>query len=441
MVAFNLFLVMFLVLLNGFFVASEFAIVKIRSTRIAELTNQGSKRAKIAKKIVNHLDAYLSANQLGITLASLGLGWIGEPAIADLIKPFLGSFLPESAIHIVAFAIAFSILTFLHIVLGELAPKSLAIRRAEPTTLWIAAPLDFFYKVFYPAIFLLNATANLILRWFGIEPISENEGSGHTDEEIRMIMAQSHRSGMIDHEEMELLDNVFDFSDRMAREIMVPRIDMVCLYQDHPFADNYEVVRESKHTRFPLCGEDKDDLLGVAHIHDIYELMVEGKIPDLEKLARPIISVPETMGLKDALTSMQQNHMEMAIVLDEYGGTSGLITTEDIIEELVGEIQDEFDNERPFFLKKGDETSVDARVLIEDVNDHFTINIDDPDNDTIGGWLFSQLRELPRVGDQITWEHYQFTVQEIDNKSISRILVRKMFVDPDTAEDEVVEAI
>lgn len=435
-------MVMFLVLLNGFFVASEFAIVKVRSTRIAELQNQGSKRAKAAAKIIKQLDAYLSANQLGITLASLGLGWIGEPAVARLIEPVLEPYLPETAVHLVAFVIAFSIITFLHIVLGELAPKSLAIRKAEPTTLWVAAPLDLFYKLFYPAIHVLNATANMILKWFGIPPITEDEGSGHTDEEIRMIMAQSHRSGMIDHTEMELLDNVFDFTERMAREVIVPRIDMVCLYKDDTFDENYKLIKENKHTRYPLCGEDKDDILGVVHIHDIYEQMVEGKTPDLEKLARPIISIPETMEIKDVLTSMQKNRMEMAIVLDEYGGTSGIITIEDIIEELVGEIQGEFDNELPFFQEKGDGTSIDARLLIEDVNEYFEINIEDQDNDTIGGWLFSQLQELPQVGKSAQWGDYEFTVQETDNKSISRIMVKNGQSDlGEKSEDTMTEAI
>lgn len=425
LIGFYLLMVVFLVLLNGFFVASEFAIVKVRSTRIAELERQGNKRAKVAGKIVKQLDAYLSANQLGITLASLGLGWIGEPAVARLIQPVLEPYLPATAVHFIAFVIAFSIITFLHIVLGELAPKSLAIRKAEPTTLWVAAPLHFFYKVFYPAIHVLNATANTILKWVGIPPVNEDEGSGHTDEEIRMIMVQSHRSGMIDHKELELLDNVFDFSERMAREVIVPRIDMVCLYRDDSFEDNYKVIKENKHTRYPLCGVDKDDILGVVHIHDIYEQMVEGKTPDLMKLARPILTIPETMEIKDVLTSMQKNRMEMAIVLDEYGGTSGIITIEDIVEELVGEIQGEFDDELPLFQKVDDGISIDARLLIEEVNEYFNINIEDRDNDTIGGWLFSQLQELPQVGQQARWNDYVFTVLETDNKSISRIIVRK----------------
>lgn len=416
----NLFLVILLVLLNGFFVAAEFAIVKVRTTRIEQIEDR---RGVVARKVLANLDAYLSATQLGITLASLGLGWIGEPAIAQMIEPALTYFgFPEWLIHTIAFGIAFSIITFLHIVLGEMAPKSLAIRQAERTTLWTARPLDWFYRIFKPFIFVLNGAANLFLKWLGIE-LNDHQ-QAHTEEEIRMLIAQSHKSGVIDQTELALFDNVFDFTDRVAREIMVPRVKMDCLYLNNPFEENYRIIKNTHHTRLPLCGIDKDDIKGIIHIRDVYEKLTEGETPDLNEIVRPVIVVPETMEVKDILRNLQKNKAEMAIVVDEFGGTAGLVTTEDIIEEIFGEIQDEFDDEKPFFQPIAEGTSIDSGLLIEDVNDYFHINIEDPDNDTIGGWLFSELEKVPKVGDQVRFGDWLFTVQEMDQLRISRILVK-----------------
>ncbi len=419
-VSFKLVLVVFLVFLNGFFVAAEFAIVKVRSTQIAQIeTRQG----KIARRVLADLDAYLSATQLGITLASLGLGWAGEATLAQLLQPIFHFFqLPDWALHTVSIAIAFSIISYLHIVLGEMAPKSLAIRQAEKVTLWVAAPLNWFYQLFKPFIFVLNGSANLVLKLFGVE-LKETQ-QVHTEEEIRMLLAQSHQSGVIDQTELNLFDKVFDFSERVAREVMVPRVNMVCLFQDKTFEENFHTIKRYPHTRFPLCGKDKDDIKGVIHIRDIYHCLSERKTPNLNELCRPAMVVPETMELHNILKTLQKNKAEMAIVVDEYGGTAGLVTTEDIIEEIFGEIQDEFDDEKPFFEKNGAATYIDARLLIEEINDYFDIEIDDDDNDTIGGWLFSQLGRVPKVGDQVEFEHLLFTVKEVDRLRITRISVR-----------------
>ena len=425
LIVFNLFMVIFLVFLNGFFVAAEFAIVKVRSTRITHLRTQGNKKAKLAEHVISHMDAYLSATQLGITLASLGLGWIGEPAIAKLLEPLLDRFLPPVALHTVSFVIAFSIITVLHIVIGELAPKSLAIQRSEATTLWVVRPLALFYKIFYPAIYVLNGTANRLLKWVGIEPATESQ-QVHTEEEIRMLMAQSHKSGVIDKAELTLFDNVFEFTERVASEIMVPRIDLSCLYTSHPFVENYNTIAKEMYSRYPLCGEDKDDIIGIVHTKEIFKALIENEgEPDLTKLARPAVFVPETLELKDILQTLQKRRSEMAVVVDEYGGTAGIVTTEDIIEEIVGEIQDEFDDERPFFPEEGEFLSIDARLLIEEVNDHFSLDIRDADNKTIGGWVFSQLEKVPSVGDEVTFDNYIFRVTETDNHSISRLAVRE----------------
>lgn len=418
-------MVILLVLMNGFFVASEFAIVKVRNTRIAQLKAQGNKKAHLAEKVIHRLDAHLSATQLGITLASLGLGWIGEPAVARLLEPALSHVIPPFLLHTVSFAIAFAIITFLHIVLGELAPKSLAIQRAETVTLHAARPLSLFYKIFYPAIYVLNGTANYLLRLFGIQPMTEGQ-QAHTEDEIRMLMAQSEKSGMIDKAELTLFDNVFEFTERVAREIMVPRIDMVCLYIGDSFEDNYRTIIKHMHSRYPLCKEDKDDIVGIVHTKEILRALIEGSDePDLSSMARPAVLVPETMELKDILQTLQKNRSEMAVVIDEYGGTAGIVTTEDIVEEIVGEIQDEYDDERPFFQKRGEDVSIDPRLLIEDVNEYFQIDIEDPDNDTIGGWFFSQLEKMPEVGDQVTYGDFVFQVSETENRSITRMTVKR----------------
>ncbi|GGE15876.1 membrane protein [Marinithermofilum abyssi] len=418
----NLLLVIFLVLLNGFFVAAEFAIVKVRATRLAQL---GDKKAKIARKVVSDLDPYLSATQLGITLASLGLGWVGEPAIAHMLEPVFAYFgIPEVMVHTISFIIAFVVITFLHIVLGEMAPKSLAIRQAEGTTLWTAAPLYAFYHVFKPFIVLLNGSANLVLKWFGISETDHQQA--HTEEEIRMLISQSHKSGIIDQTELALFDNVFEFSERMAREVMVPRVHMVSLYIDNSFEENWEIIKNARHTRFPLCGEDKDDIIGVVHIRDVYNCLLDEKKPSMQKLARPVISVPETMEIKDVMRNLQKNRSEMAIVVDEYGGTAGLITTEDIVEEVFGEIQDEFDNEQPHIQRiDSDEAIISPRLLIDEVNDYFQLNIEDPDNDTIGGWVFSQLEKVPEVHDQVTYDGWTFIVKEVDQRRITRLLITR----------------
>jgi CBS domain containing-hemolysin-like protein len=419
-VSFKLVLVVFLVFLNGFFVAAEFAIVKVRSTQIAQInTRQG----KIARRVLDNLDAYLSATQLGITLASLGLGWAGEATLAQLLQPIFHFFqLPDWALHTASIAIAFGIISYLHIVLGEMAPKSLAIRQAEKVTLWVAAPLNWFYHLFKPFIFVLNGSANLVLKLFGVE-LKETQ-QVHTEEEIRMLLAQSHQSGVIDQTELTLFDKVFDFSERVAREVMVPRVNMVCLFQDKSFEENFSTIKRNHHTRFPLCGRDKDDIKGIIHIRDIYRCLSENKKPDLNELCRPAMVVPETMELNNILKTLQKNKAEMAIVVDEYGGTAGLVTTEDIIEEIFGEIQDEFDDEKPFFEKNGEATYIDARLLIEEINEYFDIEIDDDDNDTIGGWLFSQLGRVPKVGDQVEFGELLFTVKEVDRLRITRISVR-----------------
>ncbi|WP_246142873.1 hemolysin family protein [Pasteuria penetrans] len=422
----KLLLAVFLVALNGFFVAAEFAIVKARPTRVKQLSSSGSV-GKMAQTVLSSLDTYLSVTQVGITLASLGLGWAAKDTMGELlVSLFKGFGLPAWFPHVVAVSLAFLLVTVGHIVFGEMAPKSIAIYKAEEITLWVARPLHFFYRLFRPFIFLLEKSANLVLRLLRVD-LKNLKHNAHTEEEIRMLLAQSHKSGVIDQAELMLFDNIFEFADRIAREVMVPRVNMVCLFVDKTFEDNFEIIKNARHTRFPLCGRDKDDIRGIVHIRHVYECISSGvSSPVLMDLARPNVVVPETMELKDILRNLQKNRVEMAIVVDEFGGTSGLVTTEDIIEEIFGEIQDEFDDEKPLFQIGSEGTLIAARLLIEEVNDHFQTKIEDTDNDTIGGWLFSRLEKVPEVGDEIRSGAWVFVVQEVDQLRIKRILVKPM---------------
>lgn len=423
----GLILVLLLVFLNGFFVAAEFAMVKVRGTRIDSLVQQGHRRAGIARRLTTNLDAYLSACQLGITLASLGLGWIGEPTIAKWLEHTFRGSIPESLLHPIAFAIAFSIITVLHIVLGELMPKSLAIRKSEGVTLMTAWPLHLFYIVMYPGIWLLNGTANRLLRIFGIEPASETEPA-HSEEEIRMLVAESNKSGHIDNTELTLVSNVFDFADKTAREIMIPRTEMVCLYADRPFEENMRIVIEEKHTRYPVCEADKDNIIGMVHIKDLLELRDAN---DLRRFIRPIMKVPDSLPVSQLMKVLQRKRSYMAVLIDEYGGTAGLVTFEDIIEELVGEVHDEFDEERPAVeMRDADTFSIDGLLLIEDVNRRFELDIDNEDYDTIGGWMYAQVESPPRVNQKVVYGQYEFTVEETENLRVSRILVRRKLPEP-----------
>ncbi|MEF3302306.1 hemolysin family protein [Paenibacillus sp. GYB003] len=416
-------LVLVLVFMNGFFVAAEFALVKVRHSRLIQLANEGSGKAKYALKVTGKLDAYLSATQLGITLASLGLGWVGEPAISRLIvEPILAKLGFAEAVwsHTVSFVVAFCVITFLHIVLGELAPKSLAIQKSEGTSMWLSAPLMMFYKLFMPAIWLLNGAANRLLRLIGIEPASEQEA--HTEEEIRILMNQSAKSGIIDKDEMALFDNVFEFADRLAREVMVPRTDMDCLYTNVSFEENLKTVFASKHTRYPVAKGDKDRIVGFVHISDLLTCEPD-KQPDLKTFIRPILTVPESMEVSHVLRLMKKKRSQIAVVIDEYGGTAGLVTVDDIVEEIVGEMMDEFDEGRPSVEVTGGITSVDGRMLLEDINDMLHIEIEDDEVDSIGGWLFKQLEleDVPLLGAKVEYGGYAFEVAEADRLRVVRV--------------------
>lgn len=412
----NLFLVGFFTLLNGFFVAAEFAFVKVRPSRLDQLAPEGDARTRAAHHILGNLDAYLSGCQLGITLSSLALGALGEPAIARLIEPAVHALhLPAALSHSIAFAVAFTIITSLHIVIGEQAPKSLAIRKAEETTLFAALPVRVFHRLGYPVIWLMNAASNRLLRLLGIEPVSEH-ASAHTEEEIRIVMKESAKSGYIDEDELALFNKMFHFSGRVAREIMVPRVDMICLDRNAPFTESRAIAEREQHTRYPVCNGSKDDIVGFIHIRDLYV----AKEQNLDRLIRKIMAVPASLEISAVLKQMQKARAHLAMVMDEYGGTAGMLTIEDILEEIVGEIQDEFDDERPGIEPEGAAFSIDGRILLVELNERFGLEIE-AEEDSLGGWLYSRLGRAPRVGDAIAEGEMTFQVTEVDHLRIVRV--------------------
>lgn len=395
-----------LVLLNGFFVAAEFSMVKVRATRIEELIKQGTARARNARRLVSNMDEYLSATQLGITIASLGLGWIGEPAFAKLFQPAfegLGALEPVLA-HSIAITLAFLLITFLHIVLGELAPKSLAIWAPESVVLATAAPMVLFYRMSYPFIWALNSTAASFLRVFGIAPASELE-SAHSEEELRMILAHSHEKGVLDRDEQLMLERVLEFGDRSVRQIMVPAGEVHYLDVGASLEENLSTAREYRHTRYPLCESSFDHVVGVVHVKDLFWRYREfGPNFNLNVISRPVGFVPETKLIKSLLNEFRETRTHLSVVVDEFGSSVGIVTLEDILEELVGEIQDEFDPEAPTpMVQKQDENHylVNGRALLDELEHDLGIVIEDAENDTVAGHVMMLLGRTARIGDEV----------------------------------------
>jgi len=420
----DILLVAFLVFMNGFFVAAEFCCVKIRTSRLETLIAEGNNRARYAKQLTDHLDYSLSVTQFGITLASLGLGWVGEPAIATLILPVTEALgLPDEFGHTVALAIAFTIITSLHIVLGELTPKSMAIANVEDIILAIAFPMVLFSRLMRPFVWILNTVANHISRRLGYDVKAENEDA-HTEEEIRLLMKESYRQGLINSTEADFVDNVFSFTELNAREIMVPRTDMICLYLDDTPAERIKTILEEQQTRYPVCYEDKDHIIGFIHVKDLLPPLIRGERLNLRRYIRKALVVPESMDGSVLLRTMQEQGSQLAIVVDEYGGTAGMVTVEDIIEQIVGDIRDEFDEERENVeWRAGGVCSIDAKLLLEEVYDLLGIRIEDEDVDSIGGWFYDQLGEAPRIGCMAAHGGTLFYVEEVDGVRITRVLV------------------
>ncbi|QED47094.1 hemolysin family protein [Cytobacillus dafuensis] len=425
----NLVIIAILIALTAFFVTSEFAIVKIRSSRIDQLVEEGNKSAIQVKKVISNLDEYLSACQLGITITALGIGWLGEETIAHILHTFFGELnIPSSASHILSIGLAFVLITFLHVVVGELAPKTLAIQKAEFVALMTARPLILFYKLMYPFIKALNGSARFITGLFGLKPANEHE-LAHSEEELRIILSESYQSGEINQSEFKYVNKIFDFDDRIAKEIMVPRTEIVSFSKDDILEEFLQTVYEEKFTRYPIIDGDKDHIIGMVNIKEVMTDLIKNRqvtSNKLEDYTRPIIRVIDTIPIHDLLLKMQKERIHMAILMDEYGGTSGLVTVEDILEEIVGEIRDEFDMDEVPEVRKisEDHYIIDSKVLVSEVSDLLGIDINDEDVDTIGGWILTENYEA-KQGDVIPLDSFAFKIVDMEDHHIKYIEVTK----------------
>ncbi|GAA7468396.1 hemolysin family protein [Helicobacter pylori] len=418
-----------LVLLNAFFVLSEFALVKVRKTRLEELVKIGNSNAKLALKMSQRLDTYLSATQLGITLSSLALGWVGEPAIAKLLAALFESMnLRENPIfiHSMSVVIAFLGITFLHVVLGEIVPKSLAIAKSEKAALFAARPLHVFWVVFYPVVRLFDVIAHFFLKKVGINP-KEHDGT-HSEEELKIIVGESLREGIIDSVEGEIIKNAVDFSDTSAKEIMTPRKDMVCLDEENSYEENIDIVLKSRFTRYPYCKGSKDNIIGMVHIRDLLSRSIfTPEMHDFKQIVRKMIIVPESASISQILIKMKKEQIHTALVIDEYGGTAGLLTMEDIIEEIMGEISDEYDLKQEGVNKLEEGVfELEGMLDLESVEEVLHIEFDkECEQVTLGGYVFSLLERMPMEGDIIISHGYLFEVLSVDGARIKRLKASK----------------
>lgn len=430
-IAWSAFLVLFFVLLNAFFVAAEFAIVKVRSTQLDALADEGNVAATTARKALRNLDGYLSATQLGITLASIALGMIGEPYVARLIQPLMWKLgvTSETLIASVSIGIGFGVVTYLHVVLGELMPKSLAIRKSLATTLVISGPLHFFYVLFRPAIWVLNGTANWLLKiLFRLEPASESE-LAHSEEELRHIVAESEKSEEVTATEKDILLNALALNDRCVRDVMTPRNQVICLDAGDDFAASLATAIEHKHTRYPLVEGHLDHSLGLIHIKDLLGLVGRPQ-PDLRTIKRDLPMVPEMMPIDKLLRFFLDKHVHLALAVDEYGGTVGIVTLDNVLEEIVGDIQDEFDQETSEFRRLSDsEFVVEGMLNLYELAEQAGLRIESDEVTTIGGYVTHLLGRLPKTGEKVDIEDYEVTTTRADSRRVLQLHFRRRGAD------------
>ncbi|MGE7687762.1 hemolysin family protein [Lysinibacillus sp. NPDC097214] len=427
----NLSIFIILLALTGFFVATEFAIVKVRSSRLDQLIVEGNKRAVSAKHVVNHLDEYLSACQLGITVTALGIGMVGEKTFEFMLHPLFDFIsIPDKYMTFFTIGGAFAIATFLHVVVGELAPKTAAIQKAETITLRFAKPIMLFYKAMYPFIWFLNGSARVLVGIFGMKPASEHELS-HTEEELRLLLSESFKSGEINKTELKFVNNVFEFDERIAREIMVPRTEIVGIEINESFTKMIHFIAAEKYTRYPVYNGDRDNILGFINAKELFTHGLLEQLTDdslvLEDFINPVIRVIETIPIQELLVRMQKERIHMAILMDEYGGTSGLVTVEDILEEIVGEIRDEFDDDEIAEIRKvsDDHYILNAKILIEDVENLLNITLDVEEVETLGGWFLSVNNGI-KATKNIELAPYVFSIHEQHGHQIHYIEVRPL---------------
>jgi CBS domain containing-hemolysin-like protein len=413
-----------LVGVNGFFVAAEFALVKVRVSQLDVLRGSGSLVGRVAQWLGQRLDASLSACQLGITMASLALGWVGEPAFADLLEPLFlaaGVTTPH-LVHTITFIIAFSTITTLHLVIGEQAPKIFAIRRPEQILVWCALPLAVFYFLSYPLLWALNASTTVLLRFAGVDSANEHD-SPHTEDEIRALVAQSHVHGELTRSEHSLINAVFEFDDLICRRVMVPRSNVVYFTVNQPLSECLPIAKQTKHTRYPICETSLDDAIGILHIKDLIDVDADDKI-DFRAIVRTLHHVPETMPVRRLLRHFQQTHQLMALVDDEYGTVVGVVTLENVLEPIIGAVEDEFDNEAPPIIEEGNGRFVvrgDATLAF--VNRRLRLNLEADDADTLSGYLTVSIGRGLQTGDKLDLQDAAVEIMEVDGTRATKLRV------------------
>jgi len=423
---FGLVAIVVLVLANGFFVAAEFSLVSVRHTRIAELVERGNVSAKAVQEAIENPDQVIAATQLGITLASLALGWVGEPALSHLIEPIVSLFpgaIQSELSHSISAAISFTIITIMHVVVGELAPKSIALQDPESTSLAIARPTLWAEIIFKPAIWILNGTGNALLRLLGVQPASGHE-LVHSVEELRMIVAASAESGVVLADESVMVKAVFDFRKLLVRQVMVPRPEMVVVEANTSLVDVITLVSETTYTKIPVYEDDLDNIIGIVHVKDLLNTIQsdDWKSYTAQKLVREPIFLPETATVSGLLSHLRAQRQHIAIIVDEFGGTAGLVTLEDLLEKIVGEVSDPFDIVVPEFQVLSDgSTMIDGRIMIEDVNEQLGLKLSDPAYDTIAGYVLGKLGRIPQPNDVVEGDGVRIRVHEMDGMRISRI--------------------
>ncbi len=418
-----------LVVANGFFVATEFAIVKIRSSRLQALEEEGRPGARGALKMVEKLDGYLSASQFGITLASLGLGWLGEPAFARLLSPVVERVVPagataEALVHSISLAFSFGIITFLHIVVGELAPKSLAIQKAEETTLAVALPMRLFYFVFYPGIWVLNGMAGQLLKLMGLRPISESH-EATSEEELRMILVSSAQAGAITQSRAELLERALEMVEKTVRQVLVPRNQVRYLDLEEPLDKNIAEARTAGHTWLPVCRGGLDEVEGVVNVKDLFFLLSRGELTSLAQVQRPVLFVPENVTLEQLLSEFRRRRRQMAVVVDEHGGTSGIVTIADVVAEVVGDIAELGRKVDEVKTLPGGKLELPGSTQLDDLEDRLGVDfeIEDGEVTTVAGYLMMKLNRVPQKGDRCAVGEYEISVEETDGPRVVRVRI------------------
>lgn len=428
----NLILVLVLVAANGYFVAAEFALVSVRKTRIDELVSEGNRRARVVKRSLRDLDSYIAATQLGITMASLGLGWVGEPALAHMLDPILEEVVPPDLAYIsahgIAFVIAFSLITVMHIVFGELAPKTIALQHAESTSLWVAAPLEVFLKIFRPIIFAMNGLGRLVVRSIGLQD-SSGHSLIHSEAELRMLVTASAQGGYLEETEQEIIDRAFVFHDDTAIDVMLPRTEIIGLPLNADTAHVQHTLQEHRLERYPVWEGDSDHITGVLHARDALAVLATGGQIDLPQLIRPVLQVPTSLPLDRLIEAMRDARTHIALAVDEFGGTAGVIELERVIERLVGPLPDEF-TRTPIAIdsethEPGMDEQLDGLTLVQDVNETFDLALDESSAHTIGGLVFYELGRTPHVGDTVELDGARLTVSDLDGLRISGVRLER----------------